>query len=107
MDGCYYLKGFPSTHPLHGVFPRPDSEKYKKNQERKASKSYHTDFTSKEPELSSNDILLKLKELMARGKEEAKANLASSKFIPFTSIISLLEQLNINVFLLKTRIVGL
>lgn len=40
IEDCYYLKGFPSTHPLHGVFPRSDKDKdkYKKEGTREEPK---------------------------------------------------------------------
>lgn len=39
IEDYFYTKGFPASHPLCGVFPRPNSEKFKKNQEKKGSKS--------------------------------------------------------------------
>lgn len=38
IDGCYYLKGFPPKHPLHGVFPKADNERHKQRERRKHPK---------------------------------------------------------------------
>lgn len=44
VDNCYYLKGFPSTYPLHRVFPKPVKKSMTK---KKTTRSCHTDFTSR------------------------------------------------------------
>lgn len=50
------------------MFPRPDSEKFKKNQEKKTSKRYNVELgsnsTTKVIDIETEVLLNKLKELM-------------------------------------------
>lgn len=79
-NGYYYLKGFPLNHPLHGVFPKNDKDKYKKNLDKRSSKSYLSESTKNvDKDLSLDDILQKLKELVLSRKEEAKVNVTSEQ----------------------------
>lgn len=91
IDDFYYLKGFPSTHPLHGVFPNTDKEKFKKNHGKRGAKGYLAESSKEsEKEVFSEKLLLKLKQIVEPGKE-AKANLATSNSIPFTTFLTFLK----------------
>lgn len=91
-DNCYYLKGFPPTHPLHGVFLKIDKEKFIKYQGKKGEKGYLAE-SSKETEKDtfSDELLTKLKQMMESRKEEAKANLATGNFFPFTTFLTFVK----------------
>lgn len=91
VDNCNYLKRFPSIHPLHGVFSRPD--KKGPITEKNTTRNYYTDSTSgnntKATTITPEDFLSQIKALMDSQKEESK--IIDFLLHPFTTITSLLR----------------